>query len=116
MDNIIQHVVNKDEMLVVRFTKQVSPEEFERINDQIRNQCFHRNIDVIVLPFPATLAEESERPVTLEVPVGNYKETDLIVALNDVATHFQTSATRSLGSAAMKRAVNWLHAKFGGTP
>ena len=114
MDNIIQQVVKKEELLVVRFTKVVSREEFEMINDRIHNQCFQRNIDVVVLPYPTTLAEATERPVTLEVPVGNYKETDLIVALNEVATHFQTTGIRSLGGDAMRRAVNWLHAKFGG--
>jgi hypothetical protein len=53
-------------------------------------------------------------PVFLKVPLGDMSEVELMRALDFIVTHFQTSAYPTpLTFHETKRAVNWLHAKYG---
>jgi hypothetical protein len=53
-------------------------------------------------------------PLTLNVPMGDGSEVDLMRSLDHIVSYYRTSViAEPLSFAEVQRAVDWLHAKYG---
>ena len=69
------------------------------------------NTDSVAVPHPGGEGGDVSEPLTLSVPIGEYRETDLMAALEFVVIHWH--AFREQPDNEIARAVSWLSEKYG---
>lgn len=84
------------------------------VGDGVVGEMLHAaDIDTEFNPDAGRKDNSEPQPCTLSVPIGNMTEIDLIRALETVAREFIVNQTAGVTRQEMRRAVDWLHAKYG---